>query len=100
MKKDYIVTMQQAQEQVKLLEDIFDVVRLLDAQSMCEAAGEDEKQNIGCNDIWEKDVHCSECIVKEAVRTKSEVVKAEYIDSSLYQIIAINLKIFGNYLVQ
>lgn len=95
MKKDYIVTMQQAQEQVKLLEDIFDVVRLLDAQSMCEAAGEDEKQNIGCNDIWEKDVHCSECIVKEAVRTKSEVVKAEYIDSSLYQIIAKYLQIDG-----
>lgn len=77
------------------LKDIFDVVRLIDAETMCEAAGDDNRKYCKCYELWEKDKYCDKCVSQEAVRTKSQKIKVEYINSQLYEVIARYLEIDG-----
>ena len=95
MKNDYIMTMQQVHEKMKQLEDIFDVVRLIDAESMCEAAGDDSRKYCKCYEIWNKNEYCDKCVSQEAVKAKSQKIKVEYVDSALYEVIAKYIQIDG-----
>ncbi len=89
------MTMQQVHEKMKQLDDVFDVVRLIDAESMCEAAGDDGRKNCKCYELWGKSKYCDKCVSHEAVRTKSQKIKVEYVNSALYEVIAKYIEIDG-----
>ena len=95
MKSDNVMTMKEALERMEYLKEVFDVVRLLDVNTMVEVEGDEERKFCECYKLWEKDHRCAACISQEAIRTKSQKIKIEYINSNLYQVIAKYLVIDG-----
>lgn len=95
MKSDNIMTMEQALERMEYLKEVFDVVRLLDTDTMREVAGDEKRKFCECYKLWEKEHRCANCVSQEAIRTKSQKIKIEYINSHLYQVIARYLVLDG-----
>ena len=66
MKNSSGMTMQQVQDKMNMLRDVFTVVRLLDVDSIAKVhSGEEpgeEKEKCNCYDYWQKKVPCKNCI--------------------------------------
>lgn len=95
MDQNYVMTMEEAREMMKHLREVFDVVRLLEADSLHEL---DENNNIKyceCYEFWNRRHRCDNCVSQCAIECKGQRVKLEYLDSDIYEVIAKYLEIDG-----
>lgn len=99
MKNSSGMTMQQVQDKMNMLRDVFTVVRLLDVDSIAKVqSGEgpgEEKEKCSCYDYWQKKVPCKNCISTKCLHDKTRKTKLELIGSDVYQVTAEYLEIEG-----
>lgn len=99
MKNSSGMTMQQVQDKMNMLRDVFTVVRLLDVDSIAKVqSGEgpgEEKEKCSCYDYWQKKVQCKNCISAKCLCDKTRKTKLELIGSDVYQVTAEYLEIEG-----
>lgn len=99
MKNSSGMTMQQVQDKMNMLRDVFTVVRLLDVDSIAKVqSGEgpgEEKEKCSCYDYWQKKVPCKNCISSKCLCDKARKTKLELIGSDVYQVTAEYLEIEG-----
>lgn len=99
MKNSSGMTMQQVQDKMNMLRDVFTVVRLLDGDSIAKVqSGEgpgEEKEKCSCYDYWQKKVPCKNCISAKCLHDKTRKTKLELIGSDVYQVTAEYLEIEG-----
>lgn len=99
MKNSSGMTMQQVQDKMNMLRDVFTVVRLLDVDSIAKVhSGEgpwEEKEKCNCYDYWQKKVPCKNCISAKCLHDKTRKTKLELIGSDVYQVTAEYLEIEG-----
>lgn len=99
MKNSSGMTMQQVQDKMNMLRDVFTVVRLLDVDSIANVhSGEgpwEEKEKCNCYDYWQKKVPCKNCISAKCLHDKTRKTKLELIGSDVYQVTAEYLEIEG-----
>ena len=99
MKNSSGMTMQQVQDKMNMLRDVFTVVRLLDVDSIAKVqSGEgpgEEKEKCSCYDYWQKKVPCKNCISAKCLYDKTRKTKLELIGSDVYQVTAEYLEIEG-----
>ena len=91
------MTMQEAENKMEVLREIFDVVRLLKGSDL-QAAGMESKlagrENLcQCYTFWNKDKRCENCISLKALEEKKQTSKIEFLDSDMYQVFARYLEI-------
>ncbi len=101
MESENSMTMQQAQEKMKVYEEVFDIVRLLDENSI----GKIKKKDVNDNDIsmlpcecysfWNKTHPCDNCISLKAFEEKSQRTKLEFLNSDIYEVISKYVEIDG-----
>ncbi len=97
MNKNVKVTKQQVDEETKVLEKIFDVVRILDGESL------EKMQNnpcVGvqlgmcqCYDFWKKNKPCENCTSVKAYAGKCQKTKLEFLDTDIFLVISRYLEI-------
>ena len=80
MKSDYIMTKQQADEKIKCLEEVFDVVRLLDADTLQVVDGNSHENYCECYKFWNRNTRCENCVSSKAVKFKTQKTKLEYFE--------------------
>lgn len=91
------MTMQEAENKMEVLREIFDVVRLLKGSDL-QAAGMESKlagreNPCQCYAFWNKDKRCENCISLKALEKKKQTSKIEFLDSDMYQVFARYLEI-------
>lgn len=97
--KDYKMTGQQAEERMLQYEKVFSVVRLLDAETILNAA-KGKNQNISaepcrCFDFWETGERCSNCVFMKALEEKNKKTKLEFRENNVYQVTAHYVEVDG-----
>lgn len=97
--KDYKMTGQQAEERMLQYENVFSVVRLLDAETILNAA-KGKNQNISvepcrCFDFWETGKRCSNCVSLKALEEKNKKTKLEFRENNVYQVTAHYVEVDG-----
>ena len=97
--KDYKMTGQQAEERMLQYENVFSVVRLLDAETILNAA-KGKNQNISaepcrCFDFWETGERCSNCVFMKALEEKNKKTKLEFRENNVYQVTAHYVEVDG-----
>lgn len=97
--KDYKMTGQQAEERMLQYENVFSVVRLLDAETILNAA-KGKNQNISaepcrCFDFWETGKRCSNCVSLKALKEKNKKTKLEFRENNVYQVTAHYVEVDG-----
>lgn len=97
--KDYKMTGQQAEERMLQYENVFSVVRLLDAETILNAA-KGKNQNISaepcrCFDFWETGKRCSNCVSLKALEEKNKKTKLEFWENNVYQVTAHYVEVDG-----
>ena len=93
-----IMTMKQEKEKMEYYREIFDVVRLIDEESLSESETEwkcDTVDTDKCYHIWGKNKRCKNCISKKAFCEKGQKTKFEFRDTSIYYVIAKYVEIDG-----
>lgn len=99
MNKGTAMTRQESEVMIKELSKVFDVVRLLDEETL-ETGNIKDKTDIEgfpckCYSFWKKRNNCKNCTSREAFRKKNEQLKLEYLDSNIYQVISKYVEIDG-----
>lgn len=89
------LTMQEVQERMKYLREVFEVVRLVDASSFQELTDDGMSKNCQCYSFWKRNHKCENCVSEYAIKEKAQKIKLEIIDSCIYQVIARYLVIDG-----
>lgn len=92
-----VMTMDEAHESMCQMRQVFDVVRLLEAETV-KKINENKKHPDGvdpCFAFWRKSHPCENCVSFKALEAKSKKVKMEFIDSVLYQVVAKYVEIDG-----
>lgn len=97
--KDYKMTGQQAEEWMLQYENVFSVVRLLDAETILNAA-KGKNQNISaepcrCFDFWETGKRCRNCVSLKALEEKNKKTKLEFWENNVYQVTAHYVEVDG-----
>lgn len=90
------MTMQEAENKMEVLREIFDVVRLLKGSDLKTAGMENKlegKHLCQCYAFWNKDKRCENCISIKALNEKKQTSKIEFLDSDMYQVFARYLEI-------
>ena len=85
-----VMTMEEAHESMRQMRQVFDVVRLLEAETV-QKINENKKHPEGadpCFAFWRKNHPCENCVSFKALEAKGKKVKMEFIDSVLYQVVA------------
>ena len=84
---------------IKELSKVFDVVRLLDEETLETGNITDVTDAKGfpckCYSFWKKRNNCKNCTSRDAFRKKNEQLKLEYLDSNIYQVISKYVEIDG-----
>lgn len=99
MNKGTAMTRQESEVMIKELSKVFDVVRLLDEETL-ETGNIKDKTDIEgfpckCYSFWKKRNNCKNCTSRDAFRQKNEQLKLEYLDSNIYQVISKYVEIDG-----
>lgn len=99
MNKGTAMTRQESEVMIKELSKVFDVVRLLDEETL-ETGNIKDKTDIEgfpckCYSFWKKRNNCKNCTSREAFRKKNEQLKLEYLDANIYQVISKYVEIDG-----
>ena len=97
--KDYKMTGQQAEERMLQYENVFSAVRLLDAETILNAA-KGKNQNISaepcrCFDFWETGKRCRNCVSLKALEEKNKKTKLEFRENNVYQVTAHYVEVDG-----
>lgn len=97
--KDYKMTGQQSEERMLQYENVFSVVRLLDAETILNAA-KGKNQNISaepcrCFDFWETGKRCRNCVSLKALEEKNKKTKLEFWENNVYQVTAHYVEVDG-----
>lgn len=97
MNTDTQVTKQQIEEETKVLEKIFDVVRILDGESL-QKMQEDPCVGVEigmcqCFEFWKKNKPCENCTSVKAYTEKQQKTKLEFLDSDIFLVISRYLEI-------
>ena len=76
--------MEQAQEKIACLREVFPVVRLLDGDAlrrmeMGERTDADISSNCECYAFWQKESPCENCISMKTLKTKEQYSKLEFV---------------------
>ena len=91
------MTMQEAENKMEVLREIFDVVRLLKGSDLQDVGMESKlagRINLcQCYAFWNKDKRCENCISLKALKEKKQTSKIEFLDSDMYQVFARYLEI-------
>lgn len=99
MNKGTAMTRQESEVMIKELSKVFDVVRLLDEETLETGNIKDVTDAEGfpckCYSFWKKGDNCKNCTSREAFRKKNEQLKLEYLDSNIYQVISKYVEIDG-----
>ena len=93
------ITIQEAENKMEVLREIFDIVRLLKGSDL-QAAGMEsklpgKKYLCQCYAFWNKNKRCDNCISLKALDEKKQTSKIEFLDSDMYQVFAKYLEIDG-----
>lgn len=84
---------------IRELSKVFDVVRLLDEETLETGNITDVTDAEGfpckCYSFWKKGNNCKNCTSREAFRKKNEQLKLEYLDANIYQVISKYVEIDG-----
>lgn len=84
---------------IRELSKVFDVVRLLDEETLETGNIKDVTDAEGfpckCYSFWKKGDNCKNCTSRDAFRKKNEQLKLEYLDSNIYQVISKYVEIDG-----
>ena len=97
MNQNVKITRQQAAEEAKMLEKVFDVVRFLEGDFF-EQMQDDPciGVKIGmcqCYDFWKKNKPCENCISMKAYAEKKQKTKLEFLDADVFLVISRYLEI-------
>lgn len=97
MNQNIKITRQQAEEEAKMLEKVFDVVRFLEGDFF-EQMQDDPciGVKIGmcqCYDFWKKNKPCENCISMKAYAEKKKKTKLEFLDADVFLVISRYLEI-------
>lgn len=99
MNKGTAMTRQESEVMIKELSKVFDVVRLLDEETLETGNTKDVTDAEGfpckCYSFWKKGDNCKNCTSREAFRKKNEQLKLEYLDANIYQVISKYVEIDG-----
>ena len=99
MNKGTAMTRQESEVMIKDLSKVFDVVRLLDEETLETGNIKDVTDAEGfpckCYSFWKKGDNCKNCTSRDAFRKKNEQLKLEYLDSNIYQVISKYVEIDG-----
>ena len=99
MNKDTAMTQQESEVMIKELSKVFDVVRLLDEETLETGNIKDITDAEGfpckCYSFWKKRNNCKNCTSRDAFRKKNEQLKLEYLDANIYQVISKYVEIDG-----
>ena len=99
MNKGTAMTQQESEVMIRELSKVFDVVRLLDEETLETGNIKDVTDAEGfpckCYSFWKKGDNCKNCTSRDAFRKKNEQLKLEYLDSNIYQVISKYVEIDG-----
>ena len=99
MNQNVKMTRQQAEEEAKMLEKVFDVVRFLEGDFF-EKMQDDPCVGVKigmcqCYDFWKKNKPCENCISAKAYAEKKQKTKLEFLDADVFLVISRYLEIDG-----
>ena len=86
MEMKYNLTMQEVEDNVAALRQIFDVVRMISVEGLFSDGFQGDADGCKCYSFWKKDKRCDNCISRKAAMQRKMKVKLEYVDSTLYQV--------------
>ena len=97
MNQDVKITRQQAAEEAKMLEKVFDVVRFLEGDFF-EQMQDDPRIGVKigmcqCYDFWKKNKPCENCTSMKAYAEKKQKTKLEFLDADVFLVISRYLEI-------
>lgn len=97
MNQNVKITRQQAAEEVKMLEKVFDVVRFLEGDFF-EQMQDDPRIGVKigmcqCYDFWKKNKPCENCTSMKAYAEKKQKTKLEFLDADVFLVISRYLEI-------
>ena len=99
MTNDTAMTKQESEVMIEQLKKVFEVVRLLDVDTleMGNLKGVEDVDGFPCKcyDFWKKGTRCKNCTSREALQKKEKVLKLEYLNSNIYQVISKYIEIDG-----
>lgn len=99
MQADGTMTKQEAEKMIKQLEKVFDIVRLLDEDTLYGGRGiVSEDGNVcQCYSFWGRDEVCENCISLKVMKEKDKVqrIKLELLGQDFYQVISKYVEIDG-----
>lgn len=88
------MTKKEAEETIAYLKEIFDIVRIVDAEAL-RVVEDDKLLKCHCYDFWNRGHQCENCISRKVLRHKGQKSKLEYIDNDIFQVIAKYLEVDG-----
>ena len=92
MNEEYKLTMSQAEEEMSVLRKLFTSVRLLDMSGK-DVKGSDKP--CGDHEMWINGLICENCVSRKAMETHEQATKLEFLDGSIYQVMARYVEIDG-----
>ena len=97
MNQNVKITRQQAEEESKMLEKVFDVVRFLEGDFF-EQMQDDPRIGVKigmcqCYDFWKKNKPCENCTSMKAYAEKKQKTKLEFLDADVFLVISRYLEI-------
>ena len=97
MNQNVKITRQQAEEEAKMLEKVFDVVRFLEGDFF-EQMQDDPRIGVKigmcqCYDFWKKNKPCENCTSMKAYAEKKQKTKLEFLDADVFFVISRYLEI-------
>ena len=97
MNQNVKITGQQAEEEAKMLEKVFDVVRFLEGDFF-EQMQDDPRIGVKigmcqCYDFWKKNKPCENCTSMKAYAEKKQKTKLEFLDADVFLVISRYLEI-------
>ena len=99
MNQSTAMTQQESEVMIRELSKVFDVVRLLDEETLETGNIKDVTDAEGfpckCYSFWKKGDNCKNCTSRDAFLKKNEQLKLEYLDSNIYQVISKYVEIDG-----
>lgn len=97
MNQNVKITRQQAEEEAKMLEKVFDVARFLEGDFF-EQMQDDPRIGVKigmcqCYDFWKKNKPCENCTSMKAYAEKKQKTKLEFLDADVFLVISRYLEI-------
>ena len=93
------MTKQEAEQMLERLQQIFPIVRLLEETSVpkdrTDVHPDGAEDGCQCFSFWNKTIPCANCISREVLRTKGQLVKIEFLDEEIYQVISKYVEVDG-----